>query len=167
MNLYDPFSYPVKTFGFRNVTLFPPIHHTQQSNQVCVYIYNEHKVCKLCKYLYGLKKALKQWHQKFDEVILSSSLNLNQSDKCVYSRFDSSGSGVIICLYVDDMLIFGTDQLQVDKMKMLLSSKFSIKDLGEADVILGIRIIRENNGLIMTQSHYVERILKRVLFYYI
>ena len=64
-------------------------------------------------------------------------INLNQSDKCVYSRFDSSGSGVIICLYVDDMLIFGTYQLQVDKMKMLLSSKFSIKDLGEADVILG------------------------------
>ena len=60
----------------------------------------------------------------------------------------------------DDMLIFGTDQLQVDKTKILLSSKFSMKDLGEADVILGIRIIRENKGLIMTQSHYVEKFLK-------
>ena len=68
---------------------------------------------------------------------------------------------MIICLYVDDMLIFGTDQLQVDKTKMLLSSKFSMKDLGEADVILGIRIIGENKGLIMTQSHYVEKSLKR------
>ena len=68
---------------------------------------------------------------------------------------------MIICLYVDDMLIFGTDQLYIDKTKMLLSSKFSMKDSGEADVILGIRIIRENNGLIMTQSHYVEKILKR------
>jgi hypothetical protein len=124
---------------------------------------NEHKVCKLIKSLYGLKQAPKQWHQKFDEVILSSGFNLNQSDKCVYSRFDSSGSGVIICLYVDDMLIFGTDQLQVDKTKMLLSSKFSMKDLGEADVILGIRIIRENKGLIMTQSHYVEKILKDLI----
>ena len=65
----------------------------------------------------------------------------------------------------DDMLIFSTDQLQVDKTKMLLSSKFSMKDLGEADVILGIRIIRENKGLIMTQSHYVEKILKRILLY--
>ena len=110
--------------------------------------------------MYGLKQTPKQWLQFFffDEFILSPGVNLNQSDKCVYSRFDSSGSGVIICLYVDDMLIFGTDQLQVDKMKMLLSSKFSMKDLGEADVILGIRIIRENKGLIMTQSHYVEKI---------
>ena len=102
---------------------------------------------------------------KFDEVILSSGFNLNQSDKCVYSRFDSSSSGVIICLYVDDMLIFGTDQLQVDKPKLLLSSKFSMKDLGEADVILGIRIIRENKVLIVTHSHYVEKILKRILLY--
>ncbi|GJS41266.1 zinc finger, CCHC-type containing protein [Tanacetum coccineum] len=44
---------------------------------------NEHKVCKLVKSLYGLKQAP------------------NQSDKCVYSKFDSSGKGVIICLYVD------------------------------------------------------------------
>ncbi|GJT30671.1 zinc finger, CCHC-type containing protein [Tanacetum coccineum] len=97
---------------------------------------NEHKVCKLVKSLYGLKQAPKQWHQKFDEVVLSSGFHLNQSDKCVYSKFDNSGKGVIICLYVDDMLIFGTDQNQVDKTKKFLSSKFSMKDMGETDVIL-------------------------------
>ncbi|GKD51588.1 zinc finger, CCHC-type containing protein [Tanacetum coccineum] len=58
---------------------------------------NEHKVCKLVKSLYGLKQAPKQWHQKFDEVVLSNVFLLNQSDKCVYSKFDSSGKGVIIC----------------------------------------------------------------------
>ncbi|GJX57737.1 zinc finger, CCHC-type containing protein [Tanacetum coccineum] len=51
---------------------------------------NEHKVCKLVKSLYGLKQAPKQWHQKFDEVVLSSGFHLNQSDKCVYSKFDKS-----------------------------------------------------------------------------
>ncbi|PWA89720.1 zinc finger, CCHC-type [Artemisia annua] len=122
---------------------------------------NEHKVCKLVKSLYGLKQTPKQWHQKFDEVILSSGFSLNQSDKCIYSRFDSSCSGVIICLYVDDMLIFGTDQQQVDETKDLLSSKFSMKDMGEADVILGIRIKRADKGIAITQSHYIEKMLKR------
>ncbi|GJW79147.1 zinc finger, CCHC-type containing protein [Tanacetum coccineum] len=122
---------------------------------------NEHKVCKLVKSLYGLKQAPKQWHQKFDEVVLSSGFLLNQSDKCVYSKFNSSGEGVIICLYVDDMLIFGTDQNQVDKTKKFLSSKFSMKDMGEADVILGIKIKRENKGIVITQSHYIEKILKK------
>ncbi|GJS15701.1 zinc finger, CCHC-type containing protein [Tanacetum coccineum] len=122
---------------------------------------NQHKVCKLVKSLYGLKQAPKQWHQKFDEVVLSSGFLLNQSDKCVYRKFNSSGEGVIICLYVDDMLIFGTDRNQVDKTNKFLSSKFSMKDMGETDVILGIKIKRENKGIVITQSHYIEKILKK------
>nr|GEV95375.1 hypothetical protein [Tanacetum cinerariifolium] len=122
---------------------------------------NEHKVCKLVKSLYGLKQAPKQWHQKFDEVVLSSGFHLNQSDKCIYSKFDDSGKGVIIFLYVDDMLIFGTEQNQVDKTKKFLSSRFSIKDMGEAGAILGIKIKRENKEIVITQSHYIEKILKK------
>ncbi|GKE74759.1 zinc finger, CCHC-type containing protein [Tanacetum coccineum] len=78
---------------------------------------NENKVYKLIKSLYGLKQTPKQWHQNFDEVVLSNGYLLNQADKCVYSKFDASSKGVIICLYVDDMLIFGTDQVQVDLTK--------------------------------------------------
>nr|GEU32814.1 zinc finger, CCHC-type [Tanacetum cinerariifolium] len=127
----------------------------------CIMLGNEHMVCKLVKSLYGLKQAPKQWHQKFDEVVLSSGFHLNQSDKCVYSKFDDSSKGVIICLYVDDILIFGTDQNQVDKTKKFLSSRFSIKDMGEADVILGIKIKRKNKGIVIIQSHYIEKILKK------
>ncbi|GKB62598.1 zinc finger, CCHC-type containing protein [Tanacetum coccineum] len=47
----------------------------------------ENKVCKLIKSLYGLKQAPKQRHQKFDQVILSNGIRINESDKCVYSRF--------------------------------------------------------------------------------
>ncbi|GJV93957.1 zinc finger, CCHC-type containing protein [Tanacetum coccineum] len=119
---------------------------------------NEHKVVNS---LYGLKQAPKQWHQKFDEVVLSSGFLLNQSDKCMYSKFKSFDKGVIICLYVDDMLIFGTNQNQADKTKKFLSSRFSMKDIGEADVILCIKIKRENKGIVITQSHYIEKILKK------
>nr|GEX21376.1 uridine 5'-monophosphate synthase [Tanacetum cinerariifolium] len=80
---------------------------------------------------------------------------------CNASKFDSSGKGVIICLYVDDMLIFGTYQNQVDKTKKFLSSKFSMKDMGEIDVIRDIKIKRENKGIVITQSHYIEKILKK------
>nr|GFA33508.1 hypothetical protein [Tanacetum cinerariifolium] len=56
------------------------------------------------------EEAPKQCHQKIDEVILSSGYLLIQVDKCMYSKLDECGKGVIICLYVDDMLIFGTNQ---------------------------------------------------------
>nr|GEZ80236.1 zinc finger, CCHC-type [Tanacetum cinerariifolium] len=115
---------------------------------------NEHKVCKLVKSMYGLKQTPKQWHQKFDEVVLSGGFYLNQSDKCIYSKFDNYG-------YVDDMLIFGTNQNQVDKTKKFLSSRFLMKDMGEADVILGIKMKLENKVIVITQSHYIEKILKK------
>nr|KAJ0198596.1 hypothetical protein LSAT_V11C700365700 [Lactuca sativa] len=125
---------------------------------------NEHKVCKLKKSLYGLKQAPKQWHQKFDDVVLSNGFALNQADKCVYSKFDTSCKGVMICLYVDDMLIFGTDLEEVDKTKKFLSSSFDMKNMGEAEVILGIRIRKGNNGISISQSHYIEKILKKFNF---
>ena len=73
---------------------------------------NEKKVCKLVKSLYGLKQVLKQWHEKFDIVILANGFKLNGVDKCVYSKFTVE-YGVIVCLYMDDMLIFGTNMLGV------------------------------------------------------
>nr|GFC49153.1 zinc finger, CCHC-type [Tanacetum cinerariifolium] len=48
------------------------------------------------KSLYGLKQAPKQWHQKFDDVVLSNGFSLNQADKCLYSRFDDSGEAEVI-----------------------------------------------------------------------
>ncbi|GKD21659.1 hypothetical protein Tco_1223362, partial [Tanacetum coccineum] len=33
--------------------------------------------------------------------------------------------------------------------------------MGEADVILGIKIKRKNKGIVITQSHYIEKILKK------
>ena len=46
----------------------------------------EHKVCKLVKSFYGLKQAPKQWHEKFDSIILSYGFYINESDNCLYIK---------------------------------------------------------------------------------
>ncbi|GJT90538.1 zinc finger, CCHC-type containing protein, partial [Tanacetum coccineum] len=114
---------------------------------------------------YALVQAPKQWHQKFDEVVLSNVYLLNQVDKCVYSKFDETGKGVIICLYVDKILVSGTYQVQVDLTKEFLSSRFSMKDMGEADVILVIKIKHESNGIAISQSHYIANVLKKFNYF--
>ncbi|GKB65343.1 zinc finger, CCHC-type containing protein [Tanacetum coccineum] len=96
---------------------------------------NENKACKLIKSLYGLKQAPKKWHQKFDEVVLSNDYLLNQADKCV------------------------------DLTNEFLSSRFSMKDMREADVILDIRIKHESNGISISQSHYIEKVLKKFSYF--
>ena len=120
----------------------------------------ENKVCKLVKSLYGLKQAPKQWHEKFDHTMLSHGFKINECDKRVYIR-TYANSCVFVCLYVDDMLIMGTSKDVIMSTKKLLSSIFDMKDLGLADVILGIQIKRNNEGYILTQSHYVEKILNK------
>ena len=68
---------------------------------------------------------------------------------------------VILCLYVDDMLIIGSNDMMIKSTKDMLRSKFDMKDMGLADVILGIKISRTSNGLILSQSQYVDKILDK------
>nr|ABA98225.1 retrotransposon protein, putative, Ty1-copia subclass [Oryza sativa Japonica Group] len=121
----------------------------------------EGMVCKLLKSLYGLKQAPKQWHEKFDTTLTSVGFVVNEADKCVYYRY-GGGEGVILCLYVDDILIFGTSLSVIEEVKDYLSKSFEMKDLGEADVILNIKLQRgDEGGITLVQSHYVDKVLSR------
>jgi hypothetical protein len=121
----------------------------------------EGMVCKLLKFLYGLKQAPKQWHEKFDKTLTSVGFIVNEADKCVYYHF-GVGEGVILCLHVDDILIFGTRLNVIKEVKEFLSQNFEMKDLGVADVIFNIKLVREGDGgVTLMQSHYVENVLSR------
>ena len=87
---------------------------------------------------------------------------MNEADKCVYYWF-GGGEGVILCLYVYDILIFGNNESVIKEVKDFLSSNFEMKDLGVADVILNIKLLRDegNGGVTLVQSHYVEKVLSR------
>jgi hypothetical protein len=78
----------------------------------------------------------------------------------VYYRH-GGGQGVILCLYIDDILIFGTSLDVINEVKTLLCQSFDMKDLGGSDVILNIKLIKGENEIILTQSHYVEKVLSR------
>ncbi|GKC39143.1 zinc finger, CCHC-type containing protein, partial [Tanacetum coccineum] len=52
------------------------------------------------------------------------------------------------------------NESKVNLTKDFLSSRFSMKDMGEADVILGIRIKHESNRIAISQSYYIEKVLK-------
>ncbi|MDF3568365.1 reverse transcriptase domain-containing protein, partial [Enterobacter hormaechei] len=75
-----------------------------------------------------------------------------------------SGSAVIfLVLYVDDILIIGNDVGMISSIKLWLSSNFSMKDLGDATYILGIKIYRDRSKRLLglSQSMYIDKILKR------
>jgi hypothetical protein len=88
----------------------------------------ENKVCRLRKTLYGLKQAPKQWHKKFDRIVTSADFVVNEAVTCVYYRF-GGGEEVVLCLYVDDILIFGTNISVINDVKSFLSQHFDMKNL--------------------------------------
>ena len=72
---------------------------------------------------------------------------------------------LIICLYVDNMLIFDTCNDIVFKTKSFLASKFDMKDMGEASVILGVKIIRKGGSILLSHEHYVKKLLRKYKYY--
>ncbi|RVW88410.1 Retrovirus-related Pol polyprotein from transposon TNT 1-94 [Vitis vinifera] len=122
----------------------------------------ENLVCKLRRSLYGLKQAPRQWYKKFDNFMHRIGFKRCEADHCCYVKsFDNSY--IILLLYVDDMLIAGSDIEKINNLKKQLSKQFAMKDLGAAKQILGMRIIRDkaNGTLKLSQSEYVKKVLSR------
>ena len=75
-----------------------------------------------------------------------------------------SGSSVaFVILYVDDILSMGNDTEFLNSIKGYLNKSFSMKDLGEATYILGIKIYRDRSRRLigLSQSTYLDKILKK------
>src|SRR3954463_13675809 len=120
------------------------------------------KVCKHQRSIYGLKQASRSWNLRFDEVIKAFGFVQNEEELCVYKK--ASGSSVaFLVLYVDDILLIGNDVKFLEGVKEYLNGQFSMKDLGEAAYILGIKIYRDRSRrlLALSQRTYLEKILKR------
>jgi hypothetical protein len=93
-------------------------------------------------------------------TLISACFSVNEADRCVYYHH-GGGQGVILCLYVNDILIFVSSLDMITEVKTFLSQSFDMKDLGEADVILNIKLIKGGNEITLTQSHYVKKVLSR------
>jgi hypothetical protein len=84
-------------------------------------------------------------------------------DCCVYVRSLDDGSFIFLLLYVDDMLIAAKSIVEVNKLKVLLSREFDMKDFGAAKKILGMEIHRDRDAkrLWLSQASYVKKVLER------
>ena len=95
---------------------------------------------RLKKSLYGLKQAPRQWHLKFDRFMSEQGYTRCHSNHCVYLKRKNDGSYIILLLYVDDMLVAGSNMQEINVLKRKMANSFAMKDLGAAKQILGMRI---------------------------
>jgi hypothetical protein len=123
---------------------------------------NADKVCKLQRSIYGLKQASRSWNRRFDKVIKDFGFIQCHGEACIYKKVSGSSVAFLI-LYVDDILLIGNDIELLSSVKGYLNNSFSMKDLGEASYILGIKIYRDRSRRLigLSQSTYLDKILKK------
>ena len=117
-------------------------------------------VCRLCKALYGLKQAPRAWHDKIAEYLITIGFRMADADHSLYVRVSDRGI-VVITIYVDDLIVGGDKEDEIEHVKGLLRQKFEMKDLGDLRYFLGIEIIRTPDGIWMSQRQYAMDMLSK------
>ena len=121
------------------------------------------KICKLQQSIYGLVQESQSWNIRFNDVIKAfgfiHGFIQTWGETYIYKKVSGSSVAFLI-LYVDDILLMGNDIEFLENVKAYLNKSFSMKDLGEAAYILGIKIYRDRSRRLigLSQSTYLDKI---------
>ena len=112
-------------------------------------------VCLLKKAVYGLHQSGREWFFKLHEDLAFLQFKKFKWTNCVYVLENR----VILLVYVDDIVIFGKTQDDVNLAIKKLKEKFDIKILGKTKKLLGIQFEEKNGKLAIHQEEYINKIL--------
>jgi len=117
-------------------------------------------VLQLNKALYGLMQAPRLWYKDIAAVLCSLGFTASGADPNLYL---SSVRAMMILLYVDDILICGhnNNQLQLTEVIEALQSHYEITNLGAVKQYLGIAVNQAKDSIQLGQSHFVANLLAR------
>jgi hypothetical protein len=143
--------------AFFNGDLQEEIH----MEQPLAYVQNDFSlVCCLKKSLYGLKQAPRAWYAKMDSFLLDTRFSRCHSDPNVYTKKVGSHL-IILVLYVDDLILTGSDPKLLNHVKTSLEKKFEMTNLGFLHYFLGLQVLQTKEGIFLFESKYACDLLHR------
>jgi hypothetical protein len=115
---------------------------------------------KLLRALYGLRRSPRLWQEEATRVLLSLGFKVVQEDLCLFVKGD-----ILLIFYVDDILIFNPPvaRKEADDIGRELGKTWELREMGEAQWFLGIRITRDRSkGLLwLCQDAYISAMANR------
>ncbi|CAL0299548.1 unnamed protein product [Lupinus luteus] len=123
---------------------------------------NESNMLRLKKALYGLKHAPRAWNKRIDKFLTEVGFQKCSVEYGVYMKaIDQNCGSLFICLYVDDLLITGSNPRGIEDLKESLKGEFEMTDLGKLSYFLGLEFQYTNNGVSMNQKKYILEVLNK------
>ncbi|XP_020972603.1 uncharacterized protein LOC107627359 [Arachis ipaensis] len=116
-------------------------------------------VCRLDKSLYGLKQASRQWNLRLSGFLQQHDFIKSSHDHSFFTKHTNNGLAVIL-VYVDDLILFGDNMVEIETIKKALDAEFSIKDLGKLKFFLGMEVARSSQGIALYQRKYTLDLLE-------
>ncbi|CAL9021646.1 unnamed protein product, partial [Prunus brigantina] len=117
-------------------------------------------VCKLHKALYGLKQAPRAWFHRISTFLLSVGFTRSQADTSLFI-FQQASYTIFLLLYVDDIVVTGSDSTHLQQFISLFGAHFDIKDLGPLSYFLGLQVLHQNGTLHINQLKYAHDLLQK------
>ena len=114
---------------------------------------------KLQRSLYGLKQSGRMWYNRLSEYLLKEGYVNNPICPCVFIKKSETGFAIIV-VYVDDLNLVGTPE-ELTKTAEYLKKEIEMKDFGKTKFCIGLQIEHFPNGVLVHQSTYIKKILKR------
>ncbi|GAU38555.1 hypothetical protein TSUD_320270 [Trifolium subterraneum] len=94
-----------------------------------------------------------------NHITTNSGYKQSKADYSLFTKQSNTGFTAIL-VYVDDLVLGGTDINEINNIKSLLDAKFSIKDLGQLKYFLGFEVARSHNGISLCQRKYILDLLQ-------
>ncbi|CAL9021510.1 unnamed protein product, partial [Prunus brigantina] len=107
-------------------------------------------VCKLRKSLYGLKQSPRAWFGRFAASMKKFGYVQSNSDHILFLK-RHKGKLTALIIYVDDMIVTGDDQAEMQNLQKYLASEFEMKSLGDLKYFLGIEVARSKHVSVVSQ----------------
>lgn len=115
-------------------------------------------VCLLSKSLYDLKQSSRIWFQKFSSILIEFGSYASQYDPSLFI-LHSQCHITILLVYVDDILITGSNSTFITTCIQQLQHWFAIKDLGALQLFLGVEVNSSSNASHLSQSKCIMDLL--------
>ncbi|XP_019054960.1 PREDICTED: uncharacterized protein LOC109115420 [Nelumbo nucifera] len=117
-------------------------------------------VYKLHRSLYGLRQAPRAWFTRLHNFLISHDFIESKVDASLFIHHTSCDITLLL-IYIDDIIITGSNSTLIEHFINALASEFSIWDLGPLHFFLGLESQPTSDGIILSQSKYALDLLHR------